>query len=135
MSTSAFDRSALRPVIGCILASAACAAVSAVYQAFGYGVTSMAMSLAFVVPLVGGALHLLLWMLVKHPAAQTPTARLWQGVLFCGLATVAAGLYFQGVVEIAGVDGGWETWFYIAGACVSLLGTAGLWRTKGGRHP
>lgn len=135
MSTSAFDRSVLRPAVGCILVSAACAAASAVYQAFGYGVTSRAISLAFVVPLVGGALHLLLWTLVKRPTTLSPLMQLWQGVLFCGLATVAAGLYLQGVVEIAGVDGGWEAWFYIVGACVSLLGATGLWRTKGGRQP
>ena len=53
MSTLAFEPATRRRVLGCALCAAGCAAASAVYQAFGHGVTSRAMTWAFLVPLLG----------------------------------------------------------------------------------
>ncbi len=120
-----------RRILGCALCAAACAAISAVYQSFGHGVTSRAMTYAFVAPLVPGALHLWVWGLAGGvlPGRAHP----WQNLLLAGLATVTAGLYFQGIVEIAGVDGGWERLFYAVGAALFAVGTLGMWlkRPKG----
>lgn len=120
-----------RRILGCALCAVCCAMASAVYQSFGHGVTSRAMTYAFMVPLVPGALHLWIWGLAGGvlPGAAHP----WQNLLLAGLAAVTAGLYFQGIVEIAGVDGGWERLFYTAGAALCAAGTLGMWlkRRKG----
>ena len=36
----------------------------------------------------------------------------------------------MGIVDIAGVDGGWERWFLAGGGALALAGTLGLWRIK-----
>ena len=43
---------------------------------------------------------------------------------------MTAGLYYRGIVDIAGVDGGWEYWFLAGGGVLTLAGTLGLWRIK-----
>lgn len=116
--------------MGCVLCAAGCAAASAVYQAFGHGVTSRAMTWAFLVPLLGGAVHLGAWGLTNGRSVAPALARPWQNLLFAGLATVTAGLYYRGIVDIAGVDGGWEVWFLAGGGALTLAGTLGLWRIK-----
>ena len=63
---------------------------------------------------------------LRFPALARP----WQNLLFAGLATVTAGLYYRGIVDIAGVDGGWEYWFLAGGGVLTLAGTLGLWRIK-----
>ena len=130
MSTSAFEPATRRRVLGCVLSAAGCAAASAVYQAFGHGVASPAMTWAFLVPLLGGAAHLWVWALARGRSVPPALARPWQNLLFAGLATAAAGLYYRGIVDIAGVDGGWERWFLAGGGALTLAGTLGLWRNK-----
>lgn len=130
MSTSAFEPAVRRLALGCTLSAAGCAAASAVYQAFGYGVTSPAMTWAFLVPLLGGAAHLWAWGLTSGRSVAPALARPWQNLLFAGLATMTAGLYYRGIADIAGVDGGWEVWFLAGGGALTLAGTLGLWRIK-----
>ena len=126
MSTSVIDRRTRACLLGCLGASALLAVAGWVYQLFGHGVTSRAMTFAFPPPLIGAAL-LLLWRLARRPGPTTPAKRVWQNLLFAGLATISCGMAFQGIVEIAGVDGGWETWFYAAGAALGAPGALGLW--------
>lgn len=117
MSTSAFEPTVRRRTLGCVLCAGGCAAASAVYQTFGHGVTSRAMTWAFLVPLLGGAVHLWAWDIARGRSVSPALARPWQNLLFAGLATVTAGLYYRGIVDIAGVDGGWEYWFLAAAGC------------------
>ncbi len=130
MSTLAFEPATRRRVLGCALCAAGCAAASAVYQAFRHGVTSRAMTWAFLVPLLGGAAHQGAWGLTSGRSVAPALARPWQNLLFAGLATMTAGLYYRGIVDIAGVDGGWEVWFLAGGGALTLAGTLGLWRIK-----
>ena len=130
MSTLVCNPATRRRVLGCVLSAAGCAAASAVYQAFGYGVTSRAMTWAFLVPLLGGGAHLWAWGIARGRSVAPALARPWQNLLFAGLATVTAGLYYRGIVDIAGVDGGWERRFLAGGGALTLAGTLGLWRIK-----
>lgn len=130
MSTSAFEPTVRRRTLGCVLCAGGCAAASAVYQTFGHGVTSRAMTWAFLVPLLSGAVHLWAWGIARGRSVSPALARPWQNLLFAGLATVTAGLYYRGIVGIAGVDGGWEYWFLAGGGVLTLAGTLGLWRIK-----
>ena len=70
------------------------------------------------------------WGLTSGRSVAPALARPWQNLLFAGLATAAAGLYYRGIVDIAGVDGGWERWFLAGGGALTLAGTLGLWRIK-----
>ena len=88
------------------------------------------MTWAFLVPLLGGAVHLWAWSIARGRSISPALARPWQNLLFAGLATVTAGLYYRGIVDIAGVDGGWECWFLAGGGALTLAGTLGLWRIK-----
>lgn len=88
------------------------------------------MTWAFLVPLPGGAVHLWAWDIARGRSVSPALARPWQNLLFAGLATVTAGLYYRGIVDIAGVDGGWEYWFLAGGGVLTLAGTLGLWRIK-----
>lgn len=72
-----------RRALGCTLSAAGCAAASAVYQAFGYGVTSPAMTWAFLVPLLGGAAHLWAWGLSRGATCR-PLCAPVQNLLFAG---------------------------------------------------
>lgn len=127
MSILGIERQAARRIIGCLALSALCAILSHVYQRFGHGVTSWAMTNAFFVPLVGGALHLLLWELIKHPDSLQNNMRHCQNVLFAGLSALTAGLYLHGIVEIAGVESYYPPWFIVFGAALTLAATIRLW--------
>ncbi len=127
MFASRFDGQTRRRMLGCVAAAAALAALGQVYQLFGHGVRSLAMTLCFLWPLLGGAAHLAAWALLRGRALPPDVARVWQNLLFAGLAALVAGQAYRGVVEIAGVDGGWEALFFAVGAALAALGTAGLW--------
>lgn len=51
------------------------------------------MTWAFLVPLLGGAVHLWAWGIARGRSVSPALARPWQNLLFAGLATVTAGLY------------------------------------------
>ena len=88
------------------------------------------MTWAFLVPLLGGAVHLWAWGIARGRSVSPALARPWQNLLSAGLAPVTGGLYYRGIVDIAGVDGGWEYWFLAGGGVLTLAGTLGLWRIK-----
>lgn len=70
-----------RRTLGCVLCAGGCAAASAVYQTFGHGVTSRAMTWAFLVPLLGGAVHLWAWGIARGRSVFPALARPWQNLL------------------------------------------------------
>ena len=84
------------------------------------------MTWAFLVPLLGGGVHLGAWGLTNGRSVAPALARPWQNLLFAGLATAAAGLYYRGIVDIAGVDGGWEVWFLAGHAITASEAPAGV---------
>ena len=81
-----------RRTLGCVLCAGGCAAASAVYQTFGHGVTSRAMTWAFLVPLLDGAVHLWAWGIARGRSVSPALARPWQNLLFAGLADVVENL-------------------------------------------
>ncbi len=126
MSTSATER-AKKSVFWCLIASAGCVGASVLYQRFGHGVTSRAMTLAFLIPLLGGAAQLSLWLGLRRTRALSFRLRMLQNTLFAGLSALTAGLFVQGIVEIAGVESGYPVWFITAGALLTAVGSAGIW--------
>lgn len=113
-----------RTPLGWVLA---CLVGGAVYQTFGRGVTSLAMSLCFIPPLVYALLE-----------GSGALESLWaKRLLGASAATLAAGLFLQGILEIAGTDSPYLSGFYGLGAAEALAGAAAALITakKGGVKP
>lgn len=93
-----------------------CAVFAAVYEYFGHGVWSYPMVFAFLIPLTGGALPLLL------RAELTPAAAaLWRA----GLAAWTVGSLFRGTLEIYGTTHAWTIVYPILGAALCIAALAG----------
>ena len=97
-----------------VVLSLFCAVFAAVYEYFGHGVWSYHMVFAFLIPLAGGALPLLL-LAELSPAA----AALWRA----GLAAWTVGSLFRGALEIYGTSHALTIVYPILGAslCMAAL--------------
>jgi hypothetical protein len=94
----------LRAAAGCALTAVACVGVANVYALFGHGVRSAAMDYMFLVPLIcgGGLFALCSWL-----APGMPCRRFWRlgfNLYNSALAAAVTGLFFAGVLEIAGTS-------------------------------
>lgn len=92
-----------------------CAVFAAVYEYFGHGVWSYHMVFAFLIPLAGGALPLLL-LAQLSPAA----AALWRA----GLAAWTVGSLYIGALEIYGTTHALTVVYPILGASLCMAALA-----------
>ncbi len=111
-----------REARGYIRLSVFCILFAIVYQAFGHGVTSLAMSAMFLWPLVFGALPVLL-RLKSRAARSAMCVRLSRRA---GIAALIAGGAISGILEIYGTTSPLTPVFWIVGGALTLLGCAGL---------
>ena len=81
-----------------LFAAALCALFGAVYECFSHGVYSYYMIYAFAVPLMLGALPLLLLAVFGGPFPERRALWLWNA----GIATLTVGCVFRGVLDIYG---------------------------------
>ncbi len=102
-----------------LLASAVCMVTGVIYEYFSHDVWSVYMLFAFAVPLLAGALPSFIAWLLKLPE-PAPAA---EAVYACGVITLTAGCFLQGVLEIYGTTNPLITVFPAAGA---LLAAAGI---------
>lgn len=109
--------------------AAACVVFAVVYQAFGHGVTSLAMSAMFVWPLALGALPSLL-------ISRLRDVRLGWRVRFlrgAGIATLIAGGAVTGIIEIYGTTSALTPVYWCVGGLLTLAGGIGGLIAKGER--
>ena len=79
-----------------------------VYHLFGHGVTSISLKFVWLVPIIGGLVIILLNVLL-----HTLSNRLAFNLYNCGLACLANGMILKGILEIAGSDSPYLSYFYI----------------------
>ena len=82
-----------------LIAAAFLALFGAIYEVFSHGVYSFFMIYSFAIPLLLGTLPYLLMGLLDRKIPRPFTSRLWA----FGIAALAVGCSFQGVLEIAGL--------------------------------
>ncbi len=104
-----------KTVLVYIILTAAAVLVNRIYAYFGHGVHSNKMTYMFLYPLIGGALYYL-----AIGSVFSKTNRLWGYRLFynmhnTGIATLTAGSFLNGILEIAGTGSEYVKWFYLIG--------------------
>ena len=123
-----------------LAASAATAVFSAVYEYFGRGVNSPAMILAFLIPLIPGALGLFLLSFIPafsglsygRTREHTPflsgeaLSRLGTNLYATGLAFFTVGSLFQGALTIYGTTNRLLSVYLFGGAAFALTGAASV---------
>jgi hypothetical protein len=108
--------------------SAICVIVANVYALYGHGVRSDAMDFMFLYPLVGGVIIKILSMLLYDDYSRG-LKRVGVNLYNSGLAALTCGALLRGIVEIAGTDSVYISWFFVAGWVMVACGTAGVfWR-------
>ncbi len=99
--------------------TAFCILFSTVYEHFGHGVYSNAMIFLFTYPLVGGVLVFGLLGLIKK--APFP-GRVCYNLYNSGIAALASGSCFTGVLEIYGTDSDLVMIYWVAGIILTAAG-------------
>ena len=88
---------------------------SRIYEHFSFGETSAFMHYLFLIPLIGGALLVVLQLVIK--GLSRLTLNLWNS----GVATLTAGALYRGIVNLSGrsttMD---QPYYYVAGAFLVL---------------
>ena len=101
-----------------LLASAVCMAVGVIYEYFSHDVWSVYMLFAFAVPLIAGALPAFALWLFKAPSPNQYA----EAAYACGIITLTAGCFLQGVLEIYGTTNPLIAVFPAAGAVLIAAG-------------
>ncbi|MPN50543.1 hypothetical protein SDC9_198170 [bioreactor metagenome] len=105
--------------------SVAAVAVDNIYAIFGHGVRSDYMSLMFLYPFLGGAaVYSLIGLAVRNRPAAGRMYRLGYNLYNSGIATLTAGSFYKGILEIAGTASDFESVFAVAGWALSAIGLA-----------
>lgn len=105
----------------CLGASMGVAVFAAVYEMFSHRVYSLFLILAFLIPLVGGALPYSLLLRNRHGRKPGTLARCFYN---SGLAALTAGSMFRGILEIYGTTSRLSLCYRVAGFGFLLLGLA-----------
>mgnify|MGYP007070067688 CR=1 FL=1 len=96
-----------------------CAAVGLIYEAFSHNVWSVYMLGAFAIPLALGFLPNVLIAVLKLKTPGIAAENLYA----CGIATLTLGSMLTGVLEIFGTTNGLISYYWMAGAGFTVLGT------------
>jgi hypothetical protein len=112
-----------------LVASAVCVIVTNIYALYGHGVRSDAMDYMFLCPLVGGFAIKILSML-QHGDYSRGVKRVGVNLYNSGLAALACGALLRGIVEIAGTDSVYISWFFVAGWVMVVCGAMAILSQK-----
>lgn len=104
-------------------ASLAAAVFSIVYEHFSHGVVSWFMLAAFLIPLLGGGIGLLLTAFTRKRTDRT--------MYNCGLLTLTVGSITQGILEIYGTTNRLCGIYWIVGIALSVFGGISCLRAGG----
>jgi hypothetical protein len=101
--------------------SAICVIVTNVYALFGHGVRSNVMDYMFLYPLIGGFVIKMMSALAAGDYFHG-LKRFGVNLYNSGLAALTCGALLQGIVEIAGTDSSYISWFFVVGAVMAAFG-------------
>lgn len=110
------ERAFLRTSLIYIAVSAFTALFGAVYEHYSHGVVSLTMVFAFVPPLILGALTSLVLHFMPDFRVLGVSRQLWR----LGVASLAVGMIFNGIIEIYGTDSPLTKYYFIASALLIL---------------
>lgn len=103
---------------------------SLIYEYYSFGVYSNYMVFAYLIPLAGGALPALVLSLFAHrPFPGWLPSELYR----TGIATLAVGSVFRGVLDIYGTTSRWMIVYAVAGIAL-VLAAAGMYMTALGKR-
>ncbi len=105
--------------------AAFCIIFNAIYERFGHGVTSIAMTWMFLTPLLGGALPFEMLMLIPG-VVFTKGYRFFCNCYNAGISTLLVASLQTGVFEIAGTSSDYTILFAIAGWALIGIGLMAL---------
>lgn len=115
-----------KPAIVYLFAALGCIVFNAVYSLFAHGVSSAAMYLLFLYPLLGGALPFGLLALCLPRAFLHRRWRLFCNLYHSGLALLILRSLLMGIFEIAGTGSALLVVYLAAGGLFCTAGLAGL---------
>jgi hypothetical protein len=117
------NKSQLKKTVFVYLALAALAVVvDMVYDMFGHGVDSDAMTLMYLYPLLGGMLFYSVITLLFSKIIKFSGYRLFFNIYNSGIATLTFGSFLKGVFEIAGTNSPYLIYFYMVGGTFIVVG-------------
>ena len=98
-----------------------CAGAGYIYTLFGHGVSSVYMSLMFLVPLIGG---MLVFAVLKYLFKIHQMDRMMYNLYNSAIAALTAGICLKGIYQIAGSDSRNYLLFFIAAVvcfCIAVI--------------
>lgn len=116
------DKGTRKTVIVYLALSATAIAVDNIYALFGHGVRSSSMSFMFLYPLLGGALLYFLLGAIIPGITSIRLYRLGYNLYNSGIATLTAGSFFKGILDIAGTASEYTGIFTLVGLVFTLTG-------------
>ena len=93
-----------------------------IYNHYGHGVTSNAMTYLFVYPLAGGTVFYMIIKMLFPLITGFTGYRMFFNLYNSGLAALMAGSLLTGIVEIAGTESVYIKFFYYTGGGMILAG-------------
>jgi hypothetical protein len=100
--------------------------VNFIYSRFAHGVSSDAMSFMFLYPLLGGCAAYALLGLFFPGARRLKPYRVFTNLYSAGVATLTAGAFLHGILEIAGATSPYARAFTASGWALAAAGAAAL---------
>lgn len=97
-----------------------------IYDIFGHGVDSPAMTWMFLYPLLGGALFYFIVNLLISPINKVTGFRVFFNMHNSGIATLTFASFLKGVFEIAGTNSSYLKYYYVVGCLFIVIGAINL---------
>jgi hypothetical protein len=95
--------------------------VDKVYDIFGHGVNSVAMTWMFLYPLLGGALFYFIIQRIFPYSTKFVGWRVFLNLHNSGIATLTFASFIKGIFEIAGTNSPYLIYYYIIGGGLILV--------------
>lgn len=106
-----------RTALKYLLATILCAAFGAIYELFSHGVYAWSMIYAFLIPLIGGVLPVVIMGKYKKNLPSDTVRQLWS----FGISALTVGCLFSGALEIYGTTSRLTDAYWLAGGACLLL--------------
>jgi len=109
-------------IVAYLVLSAIAIIIDKIYDIFGHGVDSSAMTWMFLYPLLGGALfYFIIRFFIPH-TIKFAGYRVFLNIYNSGIATMTVASFIKGVIEIAGTNSLYLEYYYMAGGLFIIVG-------------
>lgn len=106
------DKEKKKKIVICFISSVVCVVINFVYSLFSHGVHSNYMTFMFAVPLLLGAISILV---------NIHNNKLANDLAICGILTLTMGVFIKGIFEIAGTSSKYQAIYYVVGVLLYLV--------------